>query len=106
RDRCLELLFGREQRDRCLELLFGREQRDRCLDPLFGRERRDRRLEPLFGRKGWQELLYFREPAIEIFEMSRDHVVVHRPHLLGKDGGERTAILASSRQRNDRTAEP
>jgi hypothetical protein len=57
----------------------------------------------VLGREGWQNLLYPREPVIEIFEMCGNHVLVHWPHLLEKDGGERTAILASSGRRNART---
>ena len=79
------------------QLLFGRERRD---------SRRDGEPELLFGREGWQNLLHPCEPAIEIFEMSRDHGVVHQPHLPENDGGERTAILASSWRGNDRAATP
>ena len=55
-----------------------------------------------FGREGWQNLLHPCEPAIEIFEMSRDHGIVHKPDLTEKHGGERTAILASSWRGNAR----
>jgi hypothetical protein len=38
--------------------------------------------------------------------MSRDHGVVHQPHLPENDGGDRTAILASSWRGNARAVTP
>jgi hypothetical protein len=39
-------------------------------------------LEVVLGRQDWQNLLYQRKPAIEIFEMFVNHRGVHRPQLL------------------------
>ncbi len=63
---------------------------------LLGRQGRYCGLELLIGYESWQNLLYRRESAIEVFEESIEHGVVHRPHLQQHDGGKRTAILASS----------
>jgi hypothetical protein len=89
-----------------VKFLPGRERRDGKTQFLFRGERRDGlgdgRVQLVPCGKGWQNLLHPREPAIEIFEMSRDHGVVHQPHPPEKDGGERTAILASSWRGNAR----
>lgn len=97
----VQLLPGRERRDGKPELLFGRE---RCDGP--GNGRGEGRVQLVPRREGWQNLLHAREPAIEIFEMSRDHGVVHQPHLPENDGGDRTAILASSWRGNARAVTP
>ena len=84
-----ELLLGRERRDGGTEFFPRREWRDGGTEFFLGRERgdgvRDGGTEFFLGRKGWQKLLYPRKPAIQIFEMCRDHVVVHQSHL-PKDG--------------------
>jgi hypothetical protein len=98
----VDIVPGCERRNGRAEFLLRREEGDCGAEFFLGCEGR----QFVFGRESWQNLLHPREPSIDIFEMFVNHRGVHRPHLLGKDGGERTAILASSRRRNDRTAEP
>jgi hypothetical protein len=65
-----------------VEFVFGRERGDRDSQILFGRELRDPQL--FFGCQSWQNLLDPVKTSIDIFEMRRDHHVVHRPNLLEK----------------------
>jgi hypothetical protein len=47
-----------------------------------------------------QNLLYVGKPEIEVIEMTCDHRIVHQPLLPENEGGDRTAILASSEHSN------
>ena len=66
-------------------------QRGQHVVPVGGPENRRTQLPRDALGDGFPELVFGRQ--------SRDHVMVHRPHLQGKGGGERTAILASSPRR-------